>query len=261
MRRTGVAPYRWLAEYYDRVFTAQHPWVETARREILGAILPGVESACDLACGTGTTALNLARRGIRMHAVDLSPGMCRAVRRRAREGGLPVRVRRADMRSFHLPRPVDLVLCELDALNHLPRKSDLDRVAAAVARALKPGGFFFFDVNNRLGFETYWKGSFWLEKPGLVLAMNNGNDARNDRAWSDCEWFVRQGRLWRRHRERVEEVCWSRAEITAALRANGFDRVRVWDSAPFMVGNPVVTRGCRSHYLARKRPEGSPRAD
>jgi hypothetical protein len=50
---------------------------------VLGRILPHVEAACDLACGTGTTALNLARKGIRTYAVDLSPLMCRAARKKA----------------------------------------------------------------------------------------------------------------------------------------------------------------------------------
>jgi SAM-dependent methyltransferase len=161
----GQRPYRWLAEYYDRVFTFHQKWSEAARRGILGRILPGVKTACDLACGSGTTALKLAKRGIRTYAVDLSPGMCRVARRRAREAGLGLRISRQDMRSFRLPEQVDLVLCEFDALNHVPRKRDLSRVLKAVAGALTPGGFFFFDVNNRRGFESYWNGARCLEKP------------------------------------------------------------------------------------------------
>lgn len=251
-RTTGVRPYRWLAEYYDQVFAVPPGWRTAARDAILGPLLPGIRSACDLACGTGTTALELARLGIRMFAVDLSPGMCRAARGKAREAGLPLRVIRADMRDFRLPAPVDLVLCEFDALNHVARKGDLRRVASAVSRALGPGGLFFFDVNNRLGFETYWKGTVWTETPGVVFVMNSGNDAARDRAWADCEWFVRDGRAWRRHTERVEEVCWSRKEIDAALRDAGFGRLRAWDSAPFFEGSSVVKPGCRTHYLARK---------
>jgi len=52
------------------------------------------------------------------------------------------------MRTFCLPEPVDLVTCEYNALNHLPQKADLARTVRAVARALRPGGYFYFDVNN-----------------------------------------------------------------------------------------------------------------
>ncbi len=147
---------------------------------------------------------------------------------------------------------MDLVLCEYDALNHVPKKTDLARVARAAARALRPGGHFFFDVNNRLGFKSYWKGTVCVEKPGLLLVMNNGNDYRHDRAWSDCDWFIREGRLWRRQHERVEEVCWSRAEITSALRKAGFGRIRACDSSPFMKEAKMISPGCRTHFLARK---------
>jgi SAM-dependent methyltransferase len=256
---TGQKPYRWLAEYYDRVFRFHQGWGEAARRRILGRILPGVKTACDLACGSGTTALKLAKRGIRTYGVDLSPGMCRVARRRVRETGLQVRVSRQDMRRFKLPERVDLVLCEYDALNHVPRKRDLSRVLKAVAGAPKPGGYFFFDVNNRRGFEGYWKGVWCVEKPGILLVMNNGNKAARDRAWSDCVWFIRKGGLWARHTERVEEVCWSEKEMRGALGEAGFGPIRSWDSTPFFKGNPIIKRVCRTHYLARKKmPKAGP---
>ncbi|MBK5294950.1 MAG: class I SAM-dependent methyltransferase [Acidobacteriia bacterium] len=49
-------------------------------------------SACDLACGTGTTALTLAREGIIMFVVDLSSAMCRLARQKAHRARLPLRV-------------------------------------------------------------------------------------------------------------------------------------------------------------------------
>ncbi|HTP88386.1 MAG TPA: class I SAM-dependent methyltransferase [Bryobacteraceae bacterium] len=251
--RAIVQPYRWLAEHYDQVFGGYRKFIEAAHRAIVDPILPGVRIACDLACGTGTTALDLAARGIRMYSVDLSAGMCRAARGKARERKLALRVIQADMRDFRLPEPVDLILCEYDALNHVPLHSDLRRVSRAVARVLNPGGWFFFDVNNMAGFKQYWRGACWIEKPGIVLVMRNGHDLRRRRAWCDCEWFVREERLWRRHTERVEEVCWTEDEIRSVLTAAEFAHIEVWDAAPFR-SDGVTTEGCRSFFLARKRP-------
>jgi len=247
-----VQPYRWLAEHFDQVFAGSRKFIEAAHRAIVEPILPKVRVACDLACGTGATALDLAARGIRMYGVDLSPGMCRAARRKARERKLALTVIQADMRDFRLPEPVDLILSEYDAINHVPRRSDLRRVSLAVARALNPGGWFFFDVNNLAGFEKYWRGTCWIEKPGIVLVMRNGHSLQRRKAWCDCEWFVREGRLWRRHTERVEEVCWTEDEINGVLTAAGFAQVQVWDATPFK-GDGITTEGCRSFFLACKR--------
>lgn len=249
---TRNRPYKYLAEFYDRIFGPLDDQRDAARQAVVSPILPQVRSACDLGCGPGTTAVKLAKDGIRTIAVDLSPGMCRLVREKAQREGVVVRVLRADMRSFRLAERVDLITCEGDAINHVERKADLTAVARSVARALRPGGWFYFDVNNRAGFNSYWKGTWWYEKAGLVMVMRNGNDACNDRAWSDIEWFIRGAwGSWQRRRERVQEVCWSAKEIRSTLRKAGFGRVRAWDASPYFK-NPLMTPGCRTLYLARK---------
>jgi SAM-dependent methyltransferase len=250
----NIRSYRWLAQYYDELFAPLRSPLEAARKRVLGRILPRVKTACDLACGTGITAVAMARAGIRMYAVDLSPGMCRIARQKAKRAGLALRVVRADMRNFRLPEAVDLTFCEYDALNHVPRQTDLQSVAMAVQRALRPGGYFYFDVNNSPGFRRYWSGTVWFEKAGVAVVMRNGHSRRAERAWSDIEWFIRDGKCWRRQHERVEEVCWDAREIRRVLKQAGFVDVRSWDAAPFWK-NPLVTPGCRTFYLARK-PRG-----
>jgi SAM-dependent methyltransferase len=245
--------YRWLAEYYDSVFDFAPGWGAKARDRVLGPVLPKVRSACDIACGTGSTALWLARKGIRTSAMDLSPGMVRQAREKARAAGLSIRVECGDMRELRLPEPVDLVTCEFDALNHVPRRSDLKRVATAVARALVPGGWFYFDVNTRLAFRKLWPTTWWIEKRDVILAMHGGYNAKRDQGWSDVEVFVRKGRLWERHTERIVEVCWTNREIRSALKEAGFSTIRGWDAAPLMVEGGDVPPGCRTFYLARKK--------
>jgi SAM-dependent methyltransferase len=255
-----IRPYRWLAQYYDQIFARPRSPLDEARRHVLDPILPQVASACDLACGTGATALALASKGIKMFGVDISPAMCRLAREKADRAGLSLRVLRADMRRFRLPEPVDLITCEFDALNHVPHKADLRAVATRVARALRPGGYFYFDVNNRLAFERYWPGTLWVEKPGVAVVMLRGYDRRRERAWIDVEWFFRDGSCWRRRRERVEEVCWTSAEIRDALQRAGFAHLRKWDATPFFKSDPLykshplMCPGCRTIYLARRSP-------
>lgn len=245
------SPYKLLAIYYDRLFEPLRAPMGRMRRHLLADIVRRADTACDLACGTGTTAVELARRGIRMYGVDASLAMCRLARRKARQKGVRLRVLHGDMRSFRLPEAVDLVTCEFDAVNHVPRKSDLDRMARAVARALRPGGWFFFDVNNQVAFEKAWAGTWRLGLRGVVLVMHGGYDRRRRKGWSKAEWFIRKGKNWQRTVERVEQVAWTTAEIRQSLRRAGFSTVRAWDQAAF-AREWRIFPGQRTVYLARK---------
>lgn len=242
--------YKYLARYYDHFFEYRRPF-ERARQTMVEPLLPDVRTACDLCCGTGTWALELASRGIRMHAVDLSPDMCRMARRKARESGLAMQVQQADMRAFRLPEPVDLITCEFDAINHLPAKQDLIKVLRAASRALNPGGHLVFDLNNRAAFEDVWTTTVVAEKDPVLLIMRNGHLPGTDHAWSDIDWFIRKGRRWERRSERVEEVCWRPAEVRAALRQAGFHRILARDAAPFF-DDHFTQPGYRTFWRARK---------
>ena len=252
MNAPAVRPYHWLAQYYDDFFASMRSPLDAARERLLRHILPEVKAACDLACGTGSTAINLAQKGIRTYALDLSPHMCRLARKKIRNAQLSVSVLQADMRSFKLPERVDLITCEGDALNHIPHKQDLRRVARCVARALRTGGYFFFSINTPIGFRKYWAGTVCLEKPGAFMVMRSSHNQKADHAWSDVDWFISEGAGWRRRRERVEEVCWTREEIRHVFLMAGFDQLRAWDAAPFFKNNSMVSPGCYTIYLARK---------
>ena len=150
------APYGLLAQHYDRLCSYAAPLNRHARGRILRTALPKVHRVCDLGCGSGETAVELARRGLEVHAVDLSPVFCDAVRAKARRAGLTVNVHCQDMRDFTLPRPVDLVLAEFASLNNLADRRDLARVLESVARALAADGWFLFDVNTPLSLRTQY---------------------------------------------------------------------------------------------------------
>lgn len=243
--------YRWLALYYDHLF---HNDIATRRahRAILTPLLPQVKSACDLCCGTGTLAVKLAAKGITTTAVDLSPDMCRLTREKARAQGVKLKVIRADMRTFTLAAPVDLVTCEYDAINHVPRRSDLRRVVTAVQRALRPRGYFVFDANNRRAFETLWAHTWFLERDPVALVMQGAHRPGSDRASVNVEWFVRHGEMWKRYHERIDEVCWAEGEIRDTLDAAGFDVLQTWDASQFF-RDGVTLPGNRTHWLARLR--------
>lgn len=161
-----------------------------AHRRLLRPILAGAKSVCELGCGTGNRACEFARRGVRVYAVDLSAAMLWAARQKARRENLPIHFMQAEMRSFRLPQRVDLINSERGAVNHIPRKTDLPRVARAVSRALRPGGYFVFDVNHRRVFDDIWAETDIRETSKLFMVQRGGYDQRRGKGWLEVTWFV-----------------------------------------------------------------------
>lgn len=100
---------------------------------------PG-ERVLDLGCGDGTLTLELAARGAAVVGVDSSPSMVEAARAR----GLDARL--LDARELAFEQAFDAVFSNA-ALHWIPER-DHDRVLAAVARALVPGGRFVAEMGG-----------------------------------------------------------------------------------------------------------------
>lgn len=92
--------------------------------------------ALDVGAGTGRVALDLARAGHEVVALDVEPELLAALRERA--GRLPVSTVLADARDFALDRAFGLILAPMQTVQLLGgRHGDFVRCAA---RHLAPGG-------------------------------------------------------------------------------------------------------------------------
>jgi 2-polyprenyl-3-methyl-5-hydroxy-6-metoxy-1,4-benzoquinol methylase len=96
-------------------------------------------SVLDLGCGQGRDALVAARRGHRVHAVDLAPTSIAQVIARAKAEELDIRGEVADVEDIEVDREYDVVI--LDRVLHMLR-SDARRLALLdkVRRWVRPGG-------------------------------------------------------------------------------------------------------------------------
>lgn len=107
-------------------------------RTRLQALLPPVESVCDVASGAGHTGLGFAGIAKRIVAVDPAPNMLAQCRRLAQERGVSIETVEAYAESIPLPSAsFDLVICRM-AAHHF---SDLDQAVAEMVRLAKPGGY------------------------------------------------------------------------------------------------------------------------
>ena len=86
-------------------------------------------TAVDLACGTGSVSLLLARRGLRVTGVDMSEEMLCVASQKAQELENPPLFACQMLQQLHLPKGVDLAVCALDSLDYITDPEDSRRAA------------------------------------------------------------------------------------------------------------------------------------
>lgn len=114
---------------------------------------PGMR-VLDVGCGTGTDAIFLARHGVRVEAVDISPGMLTQFERKVRAAGLSHMVTARLLAASELaalpPASFDGVIAAYAVLNTVP---DLALFSADAARLLRPHGRL---VTHMLNPQSTW---------------------------------------------------------------------------------------------------------
>ena len=123
----------------------------------------------DAGCGTGTLALEMARRGHRVAGVDLSEAMIEVARAKDAAGGVSWRVGDITTRGPDPnEEPFDLVTCVADTLNHLETLDLWEQAFHQLGTHLRSGGWLFFDVMTCRGLERLDK-FVAEEKDGRML--------------------------------------------------------------------------------------------
>lgn len=207
---TENVDYAARAAYFDELIQAQ---LRSPGRVLL-----------DLACGTGTMAEEMAKRGFDVIGVDYSCGMLSQAMDKKLESGLPIQYVQQDMRELELYGTVDVTLCTLDSLNHLPDFAAVQQVFQRVAAVTEPGGIFLFDMNTLYKHRVLLGRQVYVYETEEVYCVWE-NALREDECTVDLtlELFQRceDGR-YRRQEEQLTERAYEPAQIKQALEQAGF---------------------------------------
>ena len=222
--------YTVLARCYDRLTADVNygEWADYVERHFRRQKRP-VRSVAELACGTGSLACLLARRGYSVTAVDLSPDMLTMAEQKCR--GLDVTLLCQDMTRLDLPPgqsavQTDAVICCLDSVNYVTRPAALRRAFRRVFKALAPGGLFLFDVKTPAALKGADGQTCLDEDDGLYCVWRADWYPRRRVCAYGLDLFVRnEDGLWERGGEYHEEYAWTMDELDGFLREAGFRRI------------------------------------
>ncbi|MBR3996586.1 MAG: class I SAM-dependent methyltransferase [Clostridia bacterium] len=211
-----------------------------------------IKRICEIACGTGTMAIEMAKRGFDVTASDLSVEMLTEAEYKARNSNASVRFVSADMRNFSLFSKADAVLCLLDSMNYLTKPSDFCSTLESVHKNLSNGGIFIFDINSKKKFETtYADNAYVLENQGVLCAWQNFYNEKT----KICDFYLsiftedEDGR-YNRTDEHQRERMYTLRSIKKMMSDTGFEICGVFSNYDFTQGFEETDE--RLYIIAKK---------
>ena len=207
----------------------------------------------DLGCGPGLYSIRLARRGFDVTGVDFSIGSVEYACHQARQENLSINYQLLDYLTLDYDAVYDaacLIYFDLGVLS----KTNRERLLPRIARALKPGGFFVFDVvternrsvsDPRSSWEVCPTGGFW--RPGPHLVLSQVYHYPEDKAYLDRYLVIDDSGNLARYN--VWEHYFTVEMIQAEMLKAGFSESALWSD---LTGTPYQERTGSIGVIARK---------
>lgn len=138
----------WFNDDYPRVYSLRddaEAEAFVANWPIWDSLRPG-DWCLDLACGAGRFARAVAKRGMKVAALDLSPNLLKAAGETSRNS---IHYLRADIRDIPLKSSLALAMSLFTSFGYFEDDAMHLDVLKQVNQLLTPGGFFILDLGNR----------------------------------------------------------------------------------------------------------------
>lgn len=175
-------PYGVLAKVYD--YLMRHvdyvEWADYVER-VFRSFGPVPQRLVEVACGTGTLAIELARRGYFVHGLDCSEAMIAEARAKADglSNGAPT-FDLGDMRDLPADE-ADAVLCLYDSVNYCLSDDDLGAAIAGFRRVAREGALCVFDVTTEANSLRYFQDYQYRERHDGYAYNRHSRYSRADR--------------------------------------------------------------------------------
>ena len=220
--------YEALAASYDGL-TRDIPYEKYLRffKSLLKQYGVKPKTVLDLACGTGSLSVLLAKSGYAVLGVDRSEDMLTVAAEKAMEleENQPFFVVQP-MQRLRLPQPVDACVCALDSINYVTKPQDVQKTFCRIYESLRPGGLFVFDINTPYKLESLDGQVFLDETEDSYCVWRAVYDRRHSLCRYGMDLFQRlEDDTWERSFEEHVERAYTPQELSGWLMDAGFAQV------------------------------------
>ena len=212
------------------------------------------EDVLDVACGEGSFAVEFAKRGYQVTGIDQSQRMVQLAQTRAHTENVEVKFLVEDMRSLSFEAEFDLVTCWFDSLNYMLTVKDLHEAFKNAYDALRPGGFYLFDMNTVYGLAVSWMTEqtyIHNEADDFIEIHRQEFDYENLVATMHITIFEQVDGSWERIDESHHERGYPIADIQFLLNQIGFEITGMY--ANLSKRTEVQINSPRVWFITRKK--------
>ena len=177
----------------------------------------------DLACGTGSLSIELAKKGFEVIGTDASYDMLSEAHNKAAENDVNIMFLCQRMEETDLYGSVRAIVCVLDSINHLTDYSLVKQTFSNLKNFLDTDGIIIFDANTLHKHQKVLADNvFVYDEKNVYCIWRNKLLEDNKTVNISLDFFVKDGEVYSRSGESFNEVAYSDAELTAAVEEGGF---------------------------------------
>ena len=205
----------------------------------------------DLACGTGSLAVELAKKQLEVIGIDASPDMLMLAREKSQQASPQIMYLCQPLEELDLYGTADAAFCMLDSLNHLEGKENLELAFGRLKFFIEPGGIFIFDMNTPYKHEhVLGNNTFVYDTEEVYCVWQNEYTKEEDCVQVDLDFFQYEGESYYRSEESFTEYSYSDQTIKELLDKCEFDLLEI--QGDYTGVSPEINEE-RHVYIAKRR--------
>lgn len=249
-----MAGYGDFSFYYDRL--TENVSYEERCEYIYGLLAEngvGEGILLDLACGTGTLSMLLAKKGFEIVGVDASEDMLSMAQQKKMQCGADAVFLCQKMQELNLYGTIDAAVCTLDSINHVTDENDVKEIFRRVALFMNDKGIFVFDVNTPYKHrEILSNNTFVYDLDDVYCVWQNTYNEKDCSTSISLDIFERdeeEDDVYYRYAEEFCERGYELSKLKEWLSAVRFEVIGVYDE---MTQNEVCENTQRAVFVCRK---------
>ena len=244
--------YSEFANVYD-IFMEDTPYEEWFEfiKDISAEEGIGLESICELGCGTGKMTTLFARAGARVIGIDYSPEMLMVAQDHAYDEELDIVYLMQDMSEFEIGQEVALICSCCDCMNYLLEEDEIKSTMERAYDQLEIGGLFIFDMNTAYKYKEVLGNKVYADQTeNAAYIWENFYDEAEKINEYEVSFFIKDedGR-YERTVENHYQRAYDKEEIICLLEEAGFKVIGVYDN---YTKQPAAETTQRMTFTAKK---------